>query len=264
MERHPNEYWLKYLIAVSGASYKKVSEACDLYSFPTPTRTYYNKLKEQLEKTKPKPFRLDSRRTKGWLRRQRFSSLTHNESDAVAARSLLGDWKIRPIVQTLLISGMETENVPEYVEKLVGRKLRKKVVDHFKHYFWNVALMSPAQWYDYLDGLDPREKGTLLSSRTHGPEYALWRLGYRVAVDKSDVVNMILHEATMRFMETGHMHNDRHTALTAKLWTEQIFRAMEEQEKAGDIQHALKELKEIAIELKREEIKSFDDLKKEQ
>jgi len=263
MERHPNEYWLKYMIAVSGASYKKVAETCDLYEFPKPSRAYFKRLSTQLLKTRPKPFRADSRRAKNWLRRQRIMSIARSDENADSARSFLDDWRLRPVLSALLIAKMPISEIPKYCKEITGTLPKVKAVEYFKHYFWNVDLMSPAQWYDYAEGLPPPEAAMLISCRTHGAEYALWRLGHRVAIDKMDIVNLILHESTMRFMETSRMHNDRHTALTAKLWTEQIFRAMEEQEKAGDIQHALKELKMIAIKLQRDDIPSFEDLSNE-
>jgi hypothetical protein len=261
MGKHPNENWLRYMLAVSGSDQKQLAEVCQLYGFPTPAKAYVASLVKTLNSTKPTPFDTANSRCKTWLRRQRIMSIASEEPDVMLARDCLGDWRVRAVIETLLIANVVTEEVQNYCLVICGKKLTKRVIEFYRHYFWNTQLMSPKDWYAYLDLLDPPDRDRLASSRTHGGEYALWRLGYRAAMDKGDIVNMVLHEATMRFMETSAMPNNKDTATTAKTWSDQVFRAIEEQEKAGEVQHALKELKHIAIRLAREDIKGIEELK---
>ena len=257
--RQPNEYWLKYMILFSGMNQEQIMQAADLYEMPPPPQAYLRQLRDKLDETRPSSIRMDSSPARVWLRAQRVMTMASNERYAVAARDMLGDNKCRPILEALLISGMSADKVSVYTKKLTGKKLARRTVELFGHYFWNRNLLSTTQWYDYLEG---RRDGDLLKScYRQGEEFALWKVGYRVEVSKDDIVRGVLHESTMRFFETGQKDNTKDTALTAKLWSESIFKSLEELGKSGDdVQQVLTELRDIAIRLGRRDISSVDNL----
>jgi hypothetical protein len=65
----------------------------------------------------------------------------------------------------------------------------------------------------------------------------------------------------MRFFEVGSKKNSKDTALTAKLWSEQIFKSLEELNKSGDaVQEVLEDLKNITIRLEKSSIKDIEAL----
>ena len=112
---------------------------------------------------------------------------------------------------------------------------------------------------DYLD--DRSDRWLLLNSYDQGHEYALWKLGYRIQTSQEELVDAMLHEAAMRYLETRTMVNGEKTALTAKMWSEVVFKSIEEKDKKGDqAMKVAQEIREIAIKLEKASIKSIKEL----
>lgn len=257
--KQPNEYWLKYMLLFSGMNLEQISEIASLYNFPAPSVTYLRALRDKLNESKPSPFRITSSSTRSWARGQRLLSMATDEPSATKARDLLGNNICRPVIEALLISGMGTKEVSEYTGAITGVKVSKRCVGMYRHYFWNRDLLSVSEWYSFLDDY-PR--GDLLKGCfDQGPDYALWKLGYRVEISKDEVIRGLLHESTMRYFETSREENSKDTAMMAKLWSEQVFKSVEMMDRTGDaVKQVLTELKDLAIKLGRREISSIQDL----
>ena len=262
MMKQPNEYWLKYMVLFSEMSLEQIIDSAGLYEFIVPTEGYLSQIRDDLDRTKPAPFRLDRVACKAWARRQRVMSLATEATAAIKARDLLGDTKCRPMLEAFIISDMPMDDVVKYLLKLTGRKVSLKAVKLFAHYFWNRKLLSIDQWHEYLEG-HPR-KWLLRSCYHRGPDYALWKMGCRVELPQEEVLRAIFHESAMRFLETGQAPNTRDTAMTAKMWAENIFKSVEELNRTGDaVRQVIDELRDFAIRLGRRDISSIDDLDKE-
>jgi hypothetical protein len=155
---------------------------------------------------------------------------------------------------------MEVDSVASFTLEITGISVHKKTIDLYRHYFWNRDLLSTREWLEYLEDYDDGKMLTACYSQ--GGEYALWKLGHRVKLPKEEVLNSVFHESAMRFFETSQFDNTRDTAMTAKLWAENLFKANEELEKGGDaVKQVLDNLKDIAIKLGKRDITSIDDLK---
>tara|TARA_Y100000310_G_C20548240_1_gene746695 strand:+ start:184 stop:945 length:762 start_codon:yes stop_codon:yes gene_type:complete len=234
-----------------------------LYGFLEPSREYLQELAGRLQETKPTPFRKNSSMVRRWLRRQRVTSLIDANKHTVKARDYLGNSKLRLALEALILADANRDAIPNYCKAICGVRPHPKEVSFFEHYFWNVGLLSPQEWTEYLS--DHHDGDLLNEARKRGPQYALWKLGYREEVLQEDIVKAVLHEATMRFFETGSRKNGKDTAVTAKLWSEQIFRSLEELGKSGDaVQEVLNQLKNITIRLDRTDIASIEALKDNQ
>ena len=257
--RQPNEYWLKYMLIHSGASYSDIISASEMYGFVPPIQSYLQDLRQTIDRTKPKPFRVNTPTTRTWLRRQRVMSLVSGDKEALKARDYLGDTKLRPVLEALLISDTKKSDIPEVCKELTGKKITVQSIKFFEHYFWNRNSLTLKEWELYLAEHPAGEM--LLACRERGTEYALWKLGYRIDMEHEEVVRGVLHEATMRFFEVGSKKNSKDTALTAKLWSEQIFKSLEELNKSGDaVQEVLEDLKNITIRLEKSSIKDIESL----
>jgi len=257
--KQPNENWLKYLLVSSGPTYDDIVDLAGLYGFPPPMLDYLQELNSKLSETKPKPFRKDSTKVRNWLRRQRVMSLISGDYDALRARKFLGDKKIRPVLESLLLADTDRILIPTYCEVLTGKKPTVKSVQLFEHYFWNRDLLSFFEWEIYLTS-HPNGK-TLLNCHERGTEFALWRLGYREDMPQDQIVKGVLHEATMRYFETSGKDNTRDTAMTAKMWAETIFKSLEEMGKTGDgVQRVLDDLRHLALRLDETDIDSVDSV----
>ena len=99
----------------------------------------------------------------------------------------------------------------------------------------------------------------LVACHERGYEFALWKLGFRENIPQDQIVRNVLHEATMRYFETGGRDNTRDTAMTAKMWSETIFKSLEEMNKTGDgVQRVLDDLRHLALKLEETGIKDID------
>jgi len=257
--KQPNEYWLKYMLLFSGLSQEQIAESACMFGMPDPSVSYLGSLADKLQETKPPRFDIANSASKAWVRRQRIMSMAVGQKYALQAREILGDTKIRPIVETLIISDASLEDISKYTQELTGTKLPKKSIDMYRHYFWNRQLLSSKEWLDFLDTYP---NGDILKKcYKQGLEYALWRIGYRVELSQQDVLRGVFHESAMRFFETSSSPNNRDTAMTAKMWAENIFKATEELNRTGDeVRQVLDELKNVAIKLGKRDISSIEDL----
>lgn len=257
MTRQPNEYWLKYMLVFSGLTHEQIVATAEMYQLVPPTVRYLRQLETQLNETKPRPFRGESATCRAWTRRQRIMSLASSEPHAVAARELLADNKVRPVLEALLIADTPLADVATYVERITRRVLPIETIDKFRHYFWDRDLLSQAEWRTHLQ--DHPKRTELLASHQLGTEYALWTVGYRVEVAKQDALQLVLHESTMRFAELKTFPNGMKTATAARFWADNMFRAIDTLDKTGDsIKQVVDELRSVAIRLGRREITSID------
>ena len=255
--KQPNENWLKYLLISSGPTYDDIVDLAVLYGFSAPTRDYLQELNNKISETKPKPFRKNSTKVRNWLRRQRVMSLINGDRDAVSARKFLGDTKMRPVLEALILADADRASIPKYCETIAGKKPTEKSVRLFEHYFWNRDSLSFFEWEVYLTS-HPNGK-MLVACHERGYEFALWKLGFRENIPQDQIVRNVLHEATMRYFETGGRDNTRDTAMTAKMWSETIFKSLEEMNKTGDgVQRVLDDLRHLALKLEETGIKDID------
>lgn len=257
MTRLPNEYWLKYMLVFSNATLEQIVEMSRMYEMVPPTLQYLRELRNKLDETKPKPFRGDIAACRVWTRRQRLTSLATNSAPASQARDLLSDNKVRPILEALILADMPSADVTTYLHRIAGRSVTQEAVDMYRHYFWNRNLLSSAQWDEFL--ADHPDGKTLASCYKRGPEFALWKFGYRVELPKQEILQAILHESAMRFMELGEYQNGMKTATAAKFWAENVFKSIEALEKTGDsVKQVVDELRALSIKLGRREISSVE------
>jgi len=255
----PHEYWIKYMLLHPDVKKKSIPQVAELYGLIVPSAAQIKKIADKLNSTKPKPFNLKSTKVRNWLRRQRVYSMMFEHKDAVEARSFLGNHKLRRCLQFLIMADTPRKRIPEYCAERSGVKPSVGAVKLFEHYFWKRDNLPFHEWVKLLEKHPDKEH--LLDCHERGAEFALWKLGYREEIPTDFIVKGVLHEATMRFFETGGRRNSRDTAMTAKLWSETIFRSLEELNKSGDaVQEILDELKQIAIKLEKADIKSIEEL----
>lgn len=254
-----HEYWLKYLITTVGYNYTQIRTACNLYELVIPDRQYVHDLRDELATTRPKPYRKGSDAARSWLRSQKLLAISQNDKWVQRARDFLGDVKLRAVLEALIIADTPREDIPSYCLTLCGVSPPAKAIAYFEHYFWNPSVMRLTHWKEQLD--DHPRKDILIRCRERGHVFALWQLGFRQEVAKDDILKGVLHEATMRYFDISGKQNNRDTAATAKLWSDTIFRAMEEMERSGDgMQQVIEELRAISIRLDETDIKPASEV----
>jgi len=260
--RYPFEKYLKYLIQFTEFSYAEITMVIEGYGFPAPSKEELTFLKKQMAATKPRPFRKHHQKTLRWIRQEGMWSMYSQDPVVLDAKALLGEVHVRRTIEYLLVANTSVEDTAGYLEAVLGRKVSVATVEAYRHYFCNVDLLTAKQWFDYFkrfgnEAYDLRDTFQLRSS-----EFALWKLGYRVELDRSDVMKAMFHEGVMRFMETSQLDNGLKTAQTGKIWSEVVFDADDRMQGAQDsVRAILDELREIRIKLGRRDISSLEDLK---
>ena len=254
----PHEYWLTYLLAYVGATDEEVRTTSELYGLGAPEKDYLAALRGKFCRgDAPKTLTTETARERTLLHRLKIQGLALGIPEAIEARELLGLHKARKIVQSLIFARSKPADIVAFLKEMTGHIISEKAVKLFKHYFWNVDKMTQEAWLAYLD----EDAGFYVNCEVSGENYALWKLGYRAEVADNELMVSVLHEAQARFFETSEDENTKDTAMKAKLWSEVIFKALDEKNKSGDaVKKVLEELKNISIALHREDIKSIKEL----
>jgi hypothetical protein len=267
MARLPYENWLYYLLKFS--SFKK-SEVYDIIEhrggFPRPSPEEVKEAMTRLKATKPDgDCRKGSRGRIRWVRQLGLLDVVHGTRQSSEAFSILDDVSARSIVELLLATNTPLEDIQEYLSRFTGRDASFEGLELYRHLFWDSTRMTSVCWRRYVDAFMKvdRYHGQLLGNciELRSPEFALWKLGHRVEIDRDDMLKSMFHEAGMRFMETTFMKNGQGTSITAKNWSDIVMTADERMNAGSDkIRQALEELKNLQIRLGNREISSADKL----
>ena len=256
--KSPNEFWLSYLLAFTNMSNEEIKEISVSYRYRRPQEEYIDTLRSRLL-NKPADTKLENMLV--WARSKKIFTIATSDPDVIKAKELLGYDKLRKVLEYLIMSGASDFEVKGWFTTLTSKEIDTRVVKFFRHYFWNRSVLNYEEWVEYLD--ERKDKWILLQIYNNGLDYALWKLGYRIEIDPKDIVDLTLHEATMRFLETSSFANGRDTAMTAKFWSEIIFRALEEKNRADEnMKTIIEDLRNISIKLNRNEFKSIKELEK--
>jgi hypothetical protein len=253
--RLPYEYWLKYLLVSAQATTEQIGELCELHQLPVPEDEYLTRLRAELGGRR----HITDIPT---LRRLKIKGLAVSDPDAVAARELLSEYRLRPALELLIISGMTDADIAHYLEVILKRIVPEAVIGMYRHYFWNVNLLSNYDWEIYfLDSKDSQHGKKLKQGLLRGEEFALWKLGYIKETEQRGIISNMLYESAMRFRELSSYGNGQETALAAKMWAETVFKSAEFLSRDEDaIKSTVEDLNAFALKLGRREISSVASL----
>jgi hypothetical protein len=256
--RVPYENWVKYLI-VTGMSKRDIVKTLELSGAPVPDGKYLSDLQTRVNKGRPKPLKKGSKEANSWYRGHRILAICTDEKVAERMRSLHGTPRVREALETLIAAGLEKEDVAKYLKEATGEKATPKECDLYRLYFWNLDNMTTGQLVSFFSVYP--NGSTLEECWLTGAEYALWTLGIRVPFDKDALLNTMVNEAAVRFIQTGRMRNSRDTAMTAKMWSEIIFNAYDEQSKSGNkLREIINELKGLTMRTDEKRVPSIDEI----
>lgn len=248
----PYKYWLKYLL-VKGSSDADIASLCLLYELPTPTKDYLENLRVELGSIRSQDT--------SWLRKHQILGIWNETPDVMAAKDLLTHFKARPIIEALLISGLSSEDAAMYLKQLVKIEASPRIINLFSHYFWNSEVMSGMAWILFLKDYAGSHGNHLRHYQQKGADHTLWKLGIQVAPDPKQVIADVLFESHKRYNELKTYPNGQDTALAAKMWSEQAFKAISEGRHVdGELTNTLNELNQVPIRLGKRAISSVNSL----
>ena len=255
----PFENWLRFMLAHDSATDINIRDSIELFDlWGTPTDKYLNTLRQRTGQ----PPAHGQRR---WYRKRKLLNMFRNSTDVQEARAVLGNSRVRFALELLLLARCEYDLIPDYMKDICGHNIRVEAAKAFKHYFWNVDLLSQEQWYHYLRDTEHPSRYVFIDSHQNGVEFALWKAGHREDINKAEIAKVASHEAIMRFFETSRKPNNRDTALTASLWAETYVKFTDQlQEQGGGLSDVLDQLKQLAIRLDSKPVLSIDHLKNQE
>ena len=261
--RHPYERWLKFQLQFSDFSREEIIELSANYGFVEPKVEELLLLKRQLRATKPKA-RKGSRKYLKWIRDEQLWGMYSRHPDVAAAqRHILQKSHTRQVVEYLLVANTPCSEISVWVEQQLGTPLKASVIQAYTHYYWDVDTLSPSQWFEYFKAI-PSGFKMQDCYQIRSPEYALWKLGHRVKLNRTEAFESMRHEGFMRFTDTSRLSNNMHTSQTAKNWADIAMSADDRLAGQSDaMASVLEELQGLRIALGRREISSVTILREE-
>lgn len=260
MARYPNERWLTYLIAHAGLGDKDVVELSELHSFLPPDSQALKRIRKEIQRNKEALKKATRPAKYALAKRLKIRGLAAKDQVSKVVTEHMSCRSARPALEYLLTARADHGDIARLVTERTGRATSAEHVSLYAHYFWDLSFLSERRTYDFFDE-HPRG-ADLLGCFLQGADYALWKLGSPREMGQTEILNKVLQESAMRFLETHHMEANRNTAMTAKFWAENIFKATEELNKTGDpIAQVIDEIRNVSLRLGRRKISSLEDLK---
>lgn len=218
MTRAPYEFYAKALLTTRTPA--AVAEILVSQGFEGPDLPYLRSLKKALMDDRPTPYIPGRRADDDWLRRHRIHGFVRRGADAMAARAFFSEVRFRTALEMMLIGGVTADETAEALSTLSGSHVDVAVVETYRHYFWNRDIMSRDDWKSMLvssaDGstTDRYHQGrTLLSLMLSDPQVALWKVGARPDLETSAVLDTVIQDSFMRWLETKQETNNTYTAV---------------------------------------------------
>lgn len=225
--RSPAEHYIRYrLIKNPGASADDVARELQAELVFGPGKGYFQKLREEMVVPKSfHPDRLTDHVSQSFLKRHGVWTMWHPHRGTREALSVFKSPRQRVLLQTL-VSGPQPD--PVIIDIFIRKAkvgLSDDGLDEFRHYFWNVRLLSTAELTEYVSAFMPAEHGLRqiikAPSNVLGNVYAGVRVGILPNfVDDVEMLDMYQRVLAASFTELSVEHRsglDRETALATNV-----------------------------------------------
>lgn len=167
MIRHsPCEYYIKYLV-VSGLSNEEVIRVCHSHDFPYLGNWYINRFREEC--VPPNPFLPNDPThvpTRDFINREMIRLAYFPNDTMKRALEILDKPRIRELVEVMILSGAPHDAVVHALAVRSNFRCDEKVIDIYRHYFWEIDLLDSAdmrallklKYDEVLNSNDPQIK----------------------------------------------------------------------------------------------------------
>ena len=153
IRRSPAEYYIRYrLLASPRVEIGTLIEELEEDLIFVPSRKYVEKLRRRMNI--PMPFRprsLADTASQKLLGDQRVWSMFHASQGTRQARALLQNLRPRMAIQLLLAASVPDELIVEVAHDHLHVALSAHGLQEFRHYFWNVGLLSRIELGEYIE-----------------------------------------------------------------------------------------------------------------
>ncbi len=152
--RHPAEHCIKYLFTRDPrTSDERTWHTMQDWGFLQPEDGYFGKVRESLEQDKPRdlnPANRLHRPSVTYLRKQGIYEAFHPNPAMEEAWEILADPEKRLVVEQVILSRLDPKSAAAKVNKKQGWFLTAEGIQLYRHYFWNVKLLTFDEWGRFL------------------------------------------------------------------------------------------------------------------
>jgi hypothetical protein len=180
MRSHPSELFIKSLV-FRGKSPSEVTDILSEYGLPGIPEEfkhdYISNIQEGLSKKTIVDFLLDSSDYKEFIQEHKIYYLLHPDSIVSACTSLLDNHSIKSDLYISLMGRLDEEDVVNFINKTYKVDATVRVLQVFKHYYFDVDLLNTSDWAYVLPEIHGADTQSLNATLVGGASAAAYRLG---------------------------------------------------------------------------------------
>jgi hypothetical protein len=147
--KHPAEFYMKYLLiqdpqVLDAQLLKKISD----WGILSPDEKYLGFLRQRIPAPPPgfDPLNFSDRPSMRYLREQGVYEIFHSTPGMNEAWDLMADPEKRLIVEQAILSRLDLKMLAQKLNKKNGWFLTEDGISTFRHYFWNLKLLTFDEW----------------------------------------------------------------------------------------------------------------------
>ena len=151
--KHPAEFYVKFLVIQNPAwTDAQVLRSLDTMGFLAPEDTYLGFLRQEIPAVPAgfNPVDRLNRPSMQYLRDQQVYEMFHPTKELQEAWTYLADPSKRMTVEEMLLARLDLKTTAQKVNKKHGWHFTEGGLEAYRHYFWNVNLLTFDQWGRYL------------------------------------------------------------------------------------------------------------------
>ena len=217
-DESPAKYWIKFLVSRKKHTVEAIEAMLAAIQLGGEHDDYIRSLMGSM--TLPKefqPMNLKHRPSQNFLRKEGIYDAWHRTSAFEAAFNILGKGELRALIETYILSPLRPHQAVKKIEQKTGDILSEKTYNLFEHYFWNRALLSGAEWGNYIIQRDVAHQEWLQlavhANGAAGAQMLMWKTGSlaklhvesgKMFKDIRDISYMCVQQIAHRMPSEGH------------------------------------------------------------
>jgi hypothetical protein len=138
---------------------------------------------------------------------------------------------LRRSVEVYLTSKMGTQEISVLINDKFRIKLTQADIENYKHWFYDLSILTPSGLDDYFKSLSKEEKDYKLMAYMNKEDYVKWKMQDECSLEPQDAVKKIMTDAFYNLQET--LKEDKINHMAAKVWSDIFFKALDYVEKGS-------------------------------
>jgi len=267
MARHPCEYFIKYLVTLPRPEAQDdvwVQNGVQSLGFPPPDAAYVSTLREGLYKNLPPNYVPNDRYNRPsvkFLREEGIWSLHNPDSTVRSATEVLVAFKVRRLVEQLLLGRMDPKEVAKKVNSRLSVYYTGAIIKTYHHYYWNCDLLKSDDWVEFFAQYEKSEASKSMAVLQGGPAMALHITGFRQHLESKDMLRTMQEGLFFDFLDWQKQprstERTRSMSNLAKAASQVDVRLSESDSALRD---SLKAFEQFRMKHAQEEVMGIDDL----